>query len=451
MNEIQHHAGNGSHNGGAGNHNGGAGRLAAVRATGEFVFLSEILGRPVTAPSGKRLGRARDIVTRAGEVYPLVESLVVATRGRAPQGQVLVPWKAVGPMSRRGIRLAEEGPFTAVPAERTPKQMHLAQDILDRQIVDTLGAKVVRVNDLHFLRAGADMRLVHVDVGARGLVRRMGWQRPVDTLVRLMRPGARYLLKERFVSWKYVQPISADPTALHLNIPQRQLSELHPADIADIVEELDAQEREALFSKLDVETAADTLEEIDEKLRGELIESITPARAADIVEEMSPDDAADLLKELPAEQAQEILKEMEHEEAQDVKELLAYDPDTAGGLMTTDFVVLRAELTAAEALDWVRREASEKEAVYTLFVTDDTGALKGVVSLRELVMAKPAQAVADIMSDRPVMVPPDETLLEVATTAAKYNLLSVPVVDAKHQVLGIVTVDDLLDRVISRA
>jgi magnesium transporter len=444
MSEIQHHAGNG-------NHNGGAGRLAAIRATGEFIFLSEILARPVITASGKRLGRARDLIARAGEVYPLVESLVVATRGRDPQGQVLVPWKSVGTMDRRGIKLGEEGPFPPLAAERTPKQMQLAQDILDRQIVDTLGAKVVRVNDLHFLRAGTDMRLVHVDVGARGLVRRMGWQRPVDTLMRLMRPGARYLLKEHFVSWKYVQPISADPSALHLNIPQRQLSELHPADIAEIIEELDAQEREALFSKLDVETAADTLEEIDEKLRGELIESIAPERAADIVEEMSPDDAADLLKELPAEQAQEILQEMQHEEAQDVKELLAYDADTAGGLMTTDFVVLRSELTAEEALDWVRREASEKEAVYSLYVTDDTGALKGVLSLRELVLAKPAQTVGEVMSDHPVMVAPDERLIEVATTAAKYNLLSVPVVDAKQQVLGIVTVDDLLDRVINRA
>jgi CBS domain-containing protein/sporulation protein YlmC with PRC-barrel domain len=442
MTDVQRVSGHGSTNGA---------RAAAARASGEFVFLSDIVGRPVHTPAGKRLGRARDLVARTGEVYPLVEGLVVAMRGRDPGSFALVPWKVVGPMGPRGLELAEEGPFPALPAERSPREMHLAQDILDRQIVDTLGAKVVRVNDLHFLRAGNDMRLVHVDVGARGLVRRMGWQRPVDTLVRLMRPGARYLLKERFVSWKYVQPLSADPAALHLNIPQRQLSELHPADIAEIMEELDAQEREALFSKLDVETAADTLEEADAKLQRELIEAVAPERAADIVEEMSPDDAADLLKDLPAEQAQEILEEMEHEEAEDVKELLAYDPDTAGGLMTTDFVVLRAELTAAEALDWVRREASEKEAVYYLYVTDDAGALKGLVTLRDLVLAKAPQSVADLMAEHPVTVAPDEGLLEVATTAAKYNLLAVPVVDAKHQVLGIVTVDDLLDRVMQRA
>jgi magnesium transporter len=442
VNEVERVTGNG-------NSNGAAARLAAARAAGEFVFLSDIIGRPVLTPSGKRLGRARDLVARAGEVYPLVEGLVVA-HGRAPRGRVLVPWKTVGAMGLHGIRLCEEGPFPAMAVERTPREMHLAEDILDRQIVDTLGAKVVRVNDLHFLRAGPDMRLVHVDVGARGLVRRMGWQRPVDTLLRLMRPGSRHLLKERFVSWKYVQPLSADPAALHLNIPQRQLSELHPADIAEIMEDLDAQERGALFSRLDVETAADTLEEVDAKLQRELIETIAPERAADIVGEMSPDDAADLLKDLPAEQAQEILEEMEHEEAQDVKELLAYDPNTAGGLMTTDFVVLRPELTAAEAMDWVRREASEKEAVYYIYVTDDAGLLKGVVSLRELVMARPPQPVSDFMSDHPVTVAPDAGLLDVATTAAKYNLLAVPVVDAKRQVLGIVTVDDLLDRVMRR-
>jgi magnesium transporter len=434
---------------GSGGNSGNGGR-AAARVAGEFVFLSDILHRGVTGPSGKRLGRARDVVARGGEVYPLVEGLVMATRGRDPTGLVLVPWKLVRAIGPKVIVVTEEGPFPPLEPERAARELRLAQDILDRQIVDTLGAKVVRVNDLHFLRAGPDMRLVHVDVGARGLVRRMGWQRPVDTLMRLMRPGARYLLKERFVSWKYVQPISADPAALHLNIPQRQLSELHPADIAEIMEDLDAQEREALFSRLDVETAADTLEEADPKLQRELIEAVAPERAADIVEEMSPDDAADLLKDLPADQAREILAEMEREEAEDVKELLAYDADSAGGLMTNDFVVLRPELTAAEAIDWVRREAPEKETVYYLYVTDDAGVLKGVLSLRELVLADPPDAVAEIMSDHPVTVPLDADIDEVATTAAKYNLLAVPVVDPQNHVVGIVTVDDLLDRVINR-
>jgi len=264
----------------------------------------------------------------------------------------------------------------------------------------------------------------------------------------MIRPHAKYLHNERFVSWKYVQPVSSDPEVLHLNIPQRQLSELHPADIAEIMAELDAQEREALFRKLDVETAAETLEEADAKLQRELIGAIEPEHAADIVEEMSPDDAADLLKDLPEEHASEILEEMEDDEAQDVRELLSYDPDTAGGLMTTDFVVVRPELTAQEALEWVKREASEKEAIYSLYVTDDQGTLKGVVSLREILLAAPTLTVADIMFDRPTSVAPETEVTDVAKTAAKYNLFAVPVVDKEGHIVGIVTVDDLLDRVL---
>jgi len=307
------------------------------------------------------------------------------------------------------------------------------------------------VNDLHFLRAGPEMRLVHVDVGARGLVRRLGWQRGLDGLLRVVRPKARFLGAERFVSWKYVQALSPHPAALQLSIPQRQLGELHPADIAEIMEELDATRRGALFAQLDVETAADTLEEADPKLQRELIEAVAPERAADIVEEMSPDDAADLLGDLPQEQAQEILSEMRREEAEDVKELLAYDEDKAGGLMTTDFVSLPKDLTAAAAFEAVRREAVEKQAIYYLYVTDAAGILRGVLSLRELILARPEQVIGEIMMEHPVTVQPDANLEAIASAAAKYNLLAVPVVDDKQGLLGIVTVDDVLDRVIQEA
>ncbi|HEY3358852.1 MAG TPA: CBS domain-containing protein [Polyangia bacterium] len=426
--------------------NGRAGN-GPQRAAGEFIFLSQLLWHPVLAPGGVRLGKVREVVARAGEVYPPVEAIVVATRGRDPAGFRVVPWRLVTTIAPSGVTLSESRDFASLAPDRSPRELRLVEDILDRQIVDTLGAKVVRVNDLHFLRAGTEMRLVHVDVGARGLVRRLGWQRGIDGLLRLVRPGSKYLGAERFVSWKYVQPLGAQHAALHLSIPQRQLSELHPADIAEIMEDLDAAGRDALFAKLDVETAADTLEEADPKLKRELIEAVAPERAADIVEEMSPDDAADLLGDLPQAQAQEILAEMQREEAEEVKELLTYDEDSAGGLMTTDFVSLGREMSGAEALDCVRREAVEKEAVYYLYVTDVEGGLSGVLSLRELILTGADQKVAEAMHEHPVTVGPDADIEEIASTAAKYNLLAVPVVDEKHRLLGIVTVDDVLDRV----
>lgn len=409
-----------------------------------FLFFSNLLGKRVVAGDGTLLGKVADLVIATGEPYPPVESLVV----RSKRGPLQLPWSAVAAMDGE-VRLRPEASPAAPPAEPVPDRIRLAAEILDRQIVDIGGAKLVRVNDLHLLEVKGGLRLAHVDVGLRGLVRRMGWQRPVDLLVRLVKPSAPYLAKENFLSWKLVQPIESAPGRVRVEVTQKALASLHPADLAEILEELDRSNREKLFRRLDVETAAEALEETPTEVATGLLEAVPREKAADILEEMAPDEAADALSELPGERRAELLQAMEKPEAAEVRELLEYPARSAGGLMTPDLLELRPEATVADALAEVRRRAEELPIIYDVFVIDEAGVLKGICTLKDLVVAgDPATSLDRIMREAPATVTADAGLKEVARAASKYNLVSVPVVDPAGALMGMVTVDDILAEVV---
>jgi len=282
----------------------------------DFYFFSEFLNRRVCRSSGHRAGKISDLVVEKTEPYPMVIGMVVRTGGR--QKKFYLPWEKIDRvepeiiLSQDDLQAYDRSP----PAENF---VLLREEVMDRQIVDTFGAKVVRVNDLHFLRMDSRLRLVHVDVGFRGLMRRVGWERGMDQVLHWL---FSYELPNQFISWKYVQLLSGSDL-LHLSVSQKKLSHLHPADLADIIEDLSGRERSAMFHALDTETAADALEEIDDpKIQKALIETISVEKASDIVEEMSQSDAADLLADLPKDRANEILEGMEEENAEDLRELL---------------------------------------------------------------------------------------------------------------------------------
>jgi CBS domain-containing protein/sporulation protein YlmC with PRC-barrel domain len=410
-----------------------------------FLFFSSLLGQPVSVGDGEPIGRLADLVTGTGEAYPPVESVVVKARG----GQRLqVPWSAVEAIEPRGLRLKPGARPEPEPEAAPPDRLRLAQEILDRQIVDVEGAKLVRVNDLHFLDVKGRLRIAHVDVGFRGLVRRLGWERLVDGAVGAIRPTAQYLSSDHLLSWKLVQPLDSAPGKVRLEVAQRALAQLHPADLAEILEELDRDQRAVLLERLDVETAADALEEAPPEVTAQLLEQVAPEKAADILEEMAPDEAADVLGELPSEARQELLEAMERPEAHEVQRLLGYPPDSAGGLMTPDRVQLPVAASVQDALAEVRRRADELPVVYEIFLTDDAGVLKGLCTLRDLVIAEPASPLQRIAREPPATVEPDASLRDVAGAASKYNLLSVPVVDKLGVLLGMVTVDDILAEVL---
>lgn len=408
------------------------------------MFLSELLGRPVVGPSGEQVGKVVDFLADASEpAYPKV----TAVRVKTPGGEVRrVEWDDVAACDPAGTKL-KRGAEALKALRLTGSEIPLAQDVLDRQIVDTDDAKVERVNDLHLLRARGELRVAHVDVGFRGLVRRMGWQPAIDAAFRALRPGAQYLRKEQFLPWKHVQPLAAGTSRVRLDLARRAMAEVHPSDLAEILEDLDRRERALLFRDLPVESAADALEESEPGLQRELLRMVEPQKAADIVEEMQPDAAADLLSELPPAESAEILAFMEPLEAREVERLLDYDEDSAGGMMNTEFLRLSPAMTAQQALQAVRDQAREIAQVHDCFVVQRDRRLLGVLSLRDLLLAVPEAPVDAIMHHHPAPLDPEDRAGRVAELAAKYNLFSLPV-EKDGKILGVVTVDDVLEKVL---
>jgi len=402
----------------------------------DFYFFSDFLNRGVYFPSGQRIGRISDLVAIREEPYPMVIGMVIRSKGK----RIYLPWEKIGQIEPR--ILLNEDRLPALPSTLPEKEsVFLREEVMDKQIVDTFGAKVVRVNDLHFLRVNSHLRLVHVDVGFRGLMRRVGWERVVDRLLQWL---FSYVLPNQFISWKYVQLLSGSDL-LHLSVSQKKLSHLHPADLADIMEELSSRERSAIFHALDTETAAEALEEIDPKIQKSLIEEIPVEKASDIVEEMSPNEAADLLADLPQERAKEILEGMEKEKAEDLRELLIHSEETAGGLMTTAYLSLPPEVTVETAISRLKAEAPNLDIMDYIFVVDEEEELRGVVSIRDLLTAHSHQTLSEISPSRVVSVKPDADQKEVVDAFAKYGFRALPVVDEGGHLKGVIGFRSVLD------
>lgn len=425
-----------------------------------FVYFSQLLGTRVVDATGRPIGRLADLVVAGEERYPKVRALVVRTRvadaarpGRLVGAEREIPWSVLAALDPGAWRLGVAGEALPEPQPRRPDAIRLRRDLLDRQIVDTFGAKVVRVNDLHLLRSDLTLVLVHVDAGLRGLLRRLGWEGAIDRVLRLLRRDGRPALEERLIGWWYVHPVAPrGGAALQLTVPQAQLAELHPADVAGILAELATHERAAFFRSLDAETAAGALGELPSKLQVSLLETVPPERAADILEEMPADVAADVVGDLPAEQARQVLERMEREERADVSALLAHPEETAGGLMTTDFVVLPQTCTVEQAIAAIRSAASaDAEVLYYVYVTDEEGSLAGVVTLKDLLVAGAEASLLDVMRRDPVAVRADVSADEAVDVVAKYHFAALPVVDDARRLVGIVTMDDVLRRVLAKA
>lgn len=403
----------------------------------QFYFFSDFLNRKVYSPSGKRVGKVADLVAERIEPYPMILGIVIQAKGRK---KFFLPWERMLQVEPR-IILSEEDLLDLTTFLAAKDVVLLRDEVMDKQIVDTYGAKVVRVNDLHFLRVESRLRLVHVDVGFRGLMRRVGWERPTDRVLEWL---FSYKLPNQFISWKYVQLLSGSDL-LHLSVSQKKLSHLHPADLADIIEDLSGRERSAIFHALDPETAAETLEEIDPKIQKALIETTSLEKASDIVEEMSPSDAADLLGDLTEERAEEILEGMEQERAEDVRELLVHPDESAGGLMTTAYLSLTPEITVEAAISRLKSEAPNLDIIDYIYVVDEEEALQGVISIRDLLTAHSQRPLSEIQTPRVVSVKLDEDQNEVVDAFVKYGFRALPVLDDENRLRGVISFRSVLD------
>jgi CBS domain-containing protein len=404
-----------------------------------FLFLSQILGKKIFGHDGFFMGKVLDLVANLEtDPYPIVTHVLMQWNNRKTHN--LLAWHSFSEW--------EDTLVAGVTAEndlREPDlcegEILLKESLLDKQIVDTDGAKIRRVNDLQFLKARNSLHLVHVDVGFRGLMRRVGLEKSTLTILHGL---LDYSLQDQFISWKYVQPLST-PDFLRLKITQNRLAQLHPADLADIIEDLDIHKRAALFQSLDVETAAETLEETDPKIQVSLIKDMEVSEASDIIEEMSLSEAADLLGDLPRDKAEDILMEMEKDIAEDVKELLSHPEEKAGGLMTTSFLCFSPSQTAEDVLECIRKEAEDMDFIYYLYVVDDEDHLLGMLSIRELLVAPPETMLSDLMDTRVVSVSLDEDKEQIAEHFAKYCIMAIPVVDTTDRIKGVILFKNLLE------
>src|SRR3954470_9453276 len=376
-----------------------------------MLYLSQAIGRPVLDADGEPVGKVDDLIVALGDRYPPVTGLVMATDRR----RIFLPWSSVARFDDAGARLSKDR-IDITKFQQRPDEIRLRAELLDKQIVDIDGRKVVRVNDLRLDDVEGRLHLVAVDVGAAGLLRRLGIERGYRVLAR----NLRLPTPERYIDWEDVDPVETSVASIKLRVPHAGLTELHPADLATIIDQLAPRDRAGVLAALDDEAAADAIEEMEPDTQVEVLEFLEPARAADILEEMSPDDAADLVADLSDETRDEILALMERDEADEVRELLAYPEDTAGGIMTTEFVAVPASLTTAQTIERLRELEPDAETIYYVYVTDEAGRLVGVLSLRDLIVAPPDVPMGEVMIDEPVAVGALEPADSVAETIAHY-------------------------------
>jgi magnesium transporter len=405
-------------------------------------YLSKLLGSPVRDVEDKAAGTLYDLVVSSRQAYPTVTALAIRRRGRV----VHAPWDAVTSFEESGSLLRI--PATAISErEREPGELDLAATFLDKQLVDTEGRKVIRVNDIQLLRAGQVVHVAAVDVSSNAILRRVGLAKVGERLAK-----GRQKPKPHLIDWKDVDIEQPDQSSVRLTVPRTKLELLHPADIADLVHELSPEERAAVLDALEDELAADTFEELHSSFQASLLLDMPDDKASELLNNMSPDDAADLLADLPDDRRQHFIAMMEKEDAEDIRELLSYPEHSAGGIMTPDYAWVRLEATAAEALESLREQAEDVETVYYIYVLDRSGHLRGVISLRDLLLGMPPERkVRDFMTENPVAVRTDASEEEVTELIAKYNLLALPVVDDEGELHGIITIDDAIDLVLPLA
>lgn len=400
----------------------------------QMFYLSDILGKPVFDERNREVGVLRDVAVFVGPAFPALSKLRIR-RGRHTH---LAPWSQVMGMEGRNL-IVRQDPAEAAPLELDERELLLYRNVLDKQMVDLSGRKVVRVNDVMLGVLEGTVRVTGVSIGLPAILRRLGFLRFFQRF-----PFLR--LRDTVVPWESMVPLHYTDPTVQLNVQAERLSRLHTADLAAILSDMSLGERSRILDSLDDEMVADIIEEFEPNEQAEMLDAIDDERVPDVVGKMEPDDAADMLQVLSPEETADILLHMEEDEAADVRELMEHEPDSAGGIMTSEFIALSADLTVEEALAELREQALElpPENTYNIYLVDADLHLKGATNLRDVLMAPPTTPIADIMNDHPVHAHVDDDSRDAARLVARYDLLALPVLQDGH-LAGIITVDDALD------
>jgi magnesium transporter len=413
-------------------------------------YLSQILGKNYISDDGSALGKIRDFLidqsSMPGKENEPVRPHVVAIKVKKGNEIRVLDFSSfeIKKFKRKLKITCLE--VHDISTDSFPNCLWLAENILDKQIVDINGRKLVRVNDIRLVMIPAGTYAIAVDVGMEGLLRRIGIDKPIQTVLDPFKAD----IPGKFILWDDIAAVDFSNTNIKLSKSISRLNTLHPSDLADIIEELDKATRTYLFASLDEEQAADVLEEMEPHAQIHIVESLPVEKVADVLEKMPADEVADLLDALEEEKAEKLLEEMEKESSEEVRELLEYPDKFVGSLMTTDFYTFREELTISETLDELRRLKPEPAHIYTIIVTDKNDRFLSSVSLGELVVADPLKHLNEIMNMHSVCVYDDDKVDSLAEIVSKYNLLAVPVINKSRQMEGIVVVEDIVEDLLSR-
>jgi CBS domain-containing protein/sporulation protein YlmC with PRC-barrel domain len=412
-----------------------------------MLHATEVLGAEAYDAAGNFVGRVRELFIEPADQPGRVSRVLL---GRGKYQPLLARYDQVSFVAPGTIRLNVNERALEL---YQPNEAWLAvqKDLLDQQIIDTSGRKVVRVNDIGLseqrTNGTVELRVVQVDVGLPGAVGRLLQGLAPPSVIRRIQSK----LPPRTIRWEFVNLIEPDPLRrVKLRITHQKLANLHPADLADIMEKLSPAERQAIVASLDEQTAAEALAELDQRLQAQIVEKLDPEKAAEIIEEMEPDQAADLLADLSPERSREVLQELPREEAQEVRELLKFEENSAGGMMNTEFVMVGETATIEEVMEWVRGHDTNLDQLDSVALVNQDAVFTGAVSVGRLVLAQGGRALTELRMEPLVSVTPEADEKEVFALFDKYDLRSLTVVDPSGRPIGAITVDDVVSRLRSR-
>jgi len=414
---------------------------AKLKAAAMFVNFSSLLGKEILDCDRKFIGKLWDISAKTGEVYPKSDELIIV-KGILKRSYASVGFANVAEIDGEIVLKlkSDEIKFDAIAKEY---EFLLRRDILDQQVVDTFNHKVIRVNDIHLLRIDHELMVAHVDIGLRGLLRRLGWEKALGFLVK----------KDDIVSWKFIQPVAINPASMtmKLSVSQKQLQGIPAADLGEIMFDLNMNQRMALFRALDIKTKAKIFENLEFEDQKAILKEMDKKEAAAIVTSMSSDEATDLLSNLPRGTVENILTLMESDRAKKLSTLLGYSSDSAGGLMTTEFVSLPELMSIESAIEYVKNQTREFDTVPYIYAVDEKHKLQGVTTIRKLLFADPKDTVLKTVFPTTIYVHLHDSVKEVAFLMEKYKISAIPVVDENKILHGIITMDDILSQVVAIA
>lgn len=411
-------------------------------------YLSGIIGKEAFGADGDAIGVIRDLLVNSvpsGQNDP-DQQLVTGVKLKIRKVTKFYSFKTFRVVKAREMVSVTCSGLLELSNEEVDNGLLLVENILDKQIVDMNGRKLVRVNDVRLATLPAGTFAVAVDIGIEGLLRRIGIVHPMKRILTLLKIN----IPAKFILWDDVQAIDHSNLNIRLSKSYSKLHTLHPSDIADILEDLGKKSSMSIFSALDEEKAADVLEELETYAQIHIVENLPVNKAADVLEKMPADEVADILDELEDEKAELLLKEMDTESSQEVRELLEYPDNRVGSLMSTDILSFRPEITVEDVISELRDKKPEPAELYNLFVTERNDELIGTFNLRDLIIAQPNTKIIDIMKTEPLFLYDDQKVADIAELISKYNLLAVPVVDSGHQLQGMVVVDDVVEDLINK-